>query len=110
MIVEYIRYTVTDERRGRELVAAYDVASEALRAAPECLGYELTACEEDSASYILRIVWRSTEEHLQGFRKGPHFAPFFKAIGGFVKEITEMRHYQLTPVKWGREGTKSFAA
>ena len=93
MIVEYIRYTVADEKRGEDLVTAYKQASQALDAAPECIRYELAVCEEDPTSYILRIEWRSTEEHLQGFRKGVHFPPFFRAIGAFVKEITEMRHY-----------------
>jgi hypothetical protein len=48
---------------------------------------------------VLRIEWKSTAEHLQGFRKGPYFASFFAAIGGFVKEIVEMRHYQVTSVQ-----------
>ena len=99
MVVEYIRYTVTDATRGEELVKAYKVAAKSLDAADQCLGYELTVCEEDETSYILRIEWLSTKDHLEGFRKGPDFAPFFKAIGGFVKEITEMRHYTFTPVQ-----------
>ena len=98
MIVEYIRYTVSGAERGAELVAAYQRAAAALDAAPECERYELAVCEEDPTSYVLRIEWLSTEAHLQGFRKGPDFPPFFQAIGGFVKEITEMRHYQSTAV------------
>jgi quinol monooxygenase YgiN len=93
MTVEYIRYTVEDAIRREQLISAYRTAVTALDAAPECLSYELTVCEEDSTSVILRIEWASTEAHLQGFRKGPNFPPFFKAIGGFVKEIAEMRHY-----------------
>lgn len=98
MIVEYIRYTIADAARGAELVVAYEKARHSLDAAPECLAYELTACEEDAASYILRIEWTSTERHMQGFRRSANFPPFFQAIGGFVKEITEMRHYALTSV------------
>ena len=93
MTVEYIRYTGEDATRRDHLLSAYRTAVTALDAAPECLSYELTVCEEDSTSVILRIEWASTEAHLQGFRKGPNFPPFFKAIGGFVKEISEMRHY-----------------
>lgn len=99
MIVEYIRYTVSDEARQSALVNAYHEASKSLDAAPECLAYELTICEEDALSLILRIEWESTERHLEGFRKGPHFRPFFAAIGGFVKEIAEMRHYRKTGVE-----------
>ncbi|MDR3528226.1 MAG: antibiotic biosynthesis monooxygenase, partial [Rhizomicrobium sp.] len=67
-----------------------------LAAAPECLGYDLTQCEEDANSFILRIQWHSTKAHLEGFRKGSHFPPFFAAVKPFFDEITEMRHY--TPV------------
>jgi quinol monooxygenase YgiN len=98
MVVEYIRYRVKDAARGAELVEAYKKASASLDAAPECLAYELSMCEEDPSAYTLRIEWKSTEAHMQGFRKGPNFAPFLAAIGGFVKEIAEMRHYQVTGV------------
>lgn len=85
--------------RGEELLHAYERASRQLDAAPECLGYELTQCEEDPTSWILRIEWRSTEEHLQGFRKGPQFPPFLQEIRGFIQEIAEMRHYRVTAVR-----------
>jgi quinol monooxygenase YgiN len=98
MIVEYIRYAVADQVRRQELVQAYHRAATALDKAPECLAYELTVCEEDEVSAILRIEWESTEAHLQKFRKSGAFAKFFEAIGGFVKEITEMRHYELSDV------------
>lgn len=99
MIVEYIRYAVADKARGEELLQAYSRAAKQLDAAPECLAYELTQCEEEETAWILRIEWRSTEEHLQGFRKGPNFPPFLEGIRGFMKEIAEMRHYKLTPVQ-----------
>lgn len=96
MVAEYIRYSVKDAARGEELVKAYQEAAKSLDAADECLGYELAVCDEDPTSYILRIEWRASRDHLEGFRKGPHFAAFFKAIGDFVKEINEMRHYSIT--------------
>jgi len=95
LTVEYIRYTVADAARQDQLIAAYQIAAASLDAAPECLSYELAGCEEDVTSIILRIEWASTEAHMQGFRNGPYFAAFFRAIGGFVKEITEMRHYDV---------------
>ena len=99
MIVEYIRYVVPDVARQAALIDAYREAAKSLDAAPECHAYELTVCEEDPLSLILRIEWESTERHLEGFRKGPHFPPFYRAIGGFVKEIAEMRHYRHTGVE-----------
>src|SRR5882757_6260699 len=98
MVVEYIRYKVEDEMRRNDLVKAYAEAARSLDAAPECLAYELTVCEEDVCAAVLRIEWASTEAHLQGFRKSEVFRSFFKAIGPFVPEIAEMRHYALTDV------------
>ena len=99
MIVEYIRYTVADQARGEELQRAYVIAATQLDAAPECLAYELTRCEEDAKSWTLRIEWSSKEAHLQSFRKGPHFPAALEAMRGFMPEIAEMRHYRLTGVK-----------
>ena len=104
MVVEYIRYTVSGKERREELVQAYRQAADALNKAPECLAYELSLCEEDETSAILRIEWQSIEAHLQGFRKSAVFQEFFRAIGGFVKEITEMKHYELSEIVKRKEG------
>lgn len=97
MVVEYIRYHVAADQRAA-LVEAYRRAAAGLDAAPECLAYELAECEEEPGHFILRIEWTSTEAHLQGFRKGPHFAGFFAHVKGFFPNIQEMRHYHPTAV------------
>jgi quinol monooxygenase YgiN len=102
MIVEYIRYELKTHEPD-ELVGAYAQASEALRAAPECLGYDLAQCADAPNSFILRIRWESVEAHMQGFRRGPQFPPFFAAIKPFVAEIAEMRHYRETDIAWRGE-------
>jgi quinol monooxygenase YgiN len=98
---EYIRYDLV-AHEPEELIAAYTTAADSLRAAPECLAFELTQCEEAPRSFILRIEWQSTAAHLQGFRKGANFPPFLAAIKPFIAEIAEMRHYGKTPVAWRR--------
>ncbi len=50
----------------------------------------------------LCIVWRSARDHLEGFRKGPHFPPFLELIRPFIGEMVEMRHYEPTAVTWRR--------
>lgn len=101
MTIEYIRYTLQDHAPD-VFLAAYAEAAKSLSAAPECLGYEMTRCEEDADTFILRIHWTSTQAHLEGFRKGPHFPPFLAAIRAFMPEIAEMRHYAETPLVWTR--------
>lgn len=97
--VEYVRYQLTDHEP-QEFIAAYKEAGKHLAEAPECTGFQLAQCAEDPASLILRINWESEEAHMNGFRKGPHFPPFLKLIGPFIKEIAEMRHYTPTEVEW----------
>ncbi|MBO3758643.1 antibiotic biosynthesis monooxygenase family protein [Ciceribacter sp. L1K22] len=101
MIIEYIRYDLK-QHQPDDLIAAYRTAAPHLEAAPQCLGYELTRCVEEPASLTLRILWTSTDDHLQGFRKGPHFPPFLAAIRPFIGEIAEMRHYEATDLSWQR--------
>jgi quinol monooxygenase YgiN len=101
MTVEYIRYELA-AHQPEDLVRAYTIAADALRAAPECMAFELAQCEEAPHSFVLRIEWRSTDAHLQGFRKGPQFPPFLAAIKPFIAEIAEMRHYSPTSVVFRR--------
>ncbi|MGW7195095.1 globin domain-containing protein [Streptomyces chryseus] len=97
MTVEYIRYRVPDDR-SVEFEAAYARAAVQLARSPQCVEYELTRCEEEAASYILRIVWTSTRDHLEGFRAGEEFTAFFAEIRPYVEMIEEMRHYAPTAV------------
>lgn len=101
MIVEYIRYRVGPDE-GASLVAAYEQARASLEASPHCLAYELSRCTEDAACFVLRIEWDSREGHLVGFRKGPHFGAFYRAIAAFVPKIEEMRHYERTGLVFRR--------
>jgi len=97
MITEYIRYRVPQDRQG-DFESAYQVAADALRAAPQCVDYELSRCLDEPGHYVLRIIWTSVEEHLRGFRGGPLFGQFFAAIKPYVEDIEEMRHYATTSV------------
>lgn len=98
MIVEYVRYALK-EGEGEAFEAAYAQAAAALDASPHCLAYELSRCVEAPERYVLRIEWDSAEGHLQGFRRGPEFPAFFAAIRPYVRDIAEMRHYQVTAVR-----------
>jgi hemoglobin len=90
--VEYIRYRIpSSQAQGFE--EAYRRAAGPLSSSPYCEDYELTRCEEDPESYILRITWTSTKDHLEGFRRSPEFRAFFAEIKEYVTAIEEMNHY-----------------
>ncbi|MFI0237174.1 group II truncated hemoglobin [Streptomyces sp. NPDC016845] len=96
--VEYIRYRITEDRSA-QFLAAYTRAARQLAASPHCVSYELTRCEEDFEHYILRIIWTSTADHLEGFRKSDLFPGFLAEIRPYVGDIEEMRHYKPTTVR-----------
>jgi len=94
VIVEYIRYKIDEQRRG-VFEKAYKKAGESLEASSHCLAYELSHCTEDQQHYTLRIEWDSEEGHLKGFRTSSEFRTFFASVQPFVKDIEEMRHYEV---------------
>jgi truncated hemoglobin YjbI len=96
MIIEYIRYRVP---QAEEFEAAYRRAVVPLGEAPQCLDYELSKAVDEPRCYILRIVWTSAEDHLEGFRKSERFKDFFAEIKPYVTNIEEMRHYEQVIVK-----------
>jgi hemoglobin len=108
MIVEYIRYRIR-AGDGPAFEAAYAEAAAVLANSPHCVDYELTRrtgeqtgpaphVDDDDEHYMLRIRWTSSEDHLQGFRRGPGFQRFFGAIRPYLSDIEEMRHYAATSV------------
>jgi quinol monooxygenase YgiN len=94
MVVEYIRYNI-DDARAEAFENAYQRAAEALEASEHCERYDVSRCSEDPTQYVVRIEWDSEEGHLC-FRQSPEFRSFFEAVGPFVHDIDEMRHYQVT--------------
>jgi quinol monooxygenase YgiN len=104
MVVEYIRYSI-DAERAQAFEQAYMRAAESLEASSYCERYEVSRCSEDPTKHVVRIEWVSEEGHLAGFRRSPEFRSFFEAVGPFVHDIEEMRHYQVTFSSTG--GTQS---
>ena len=94
VIVEYTHYKI-DVGRRESFEKAYVRAVEALVSSSQCLAYELSHCTEDPDYYTLRIEWDSEEGHLKGFRSSSEFKRFFALVEPFVKDIKEMRHYEV---------------
>ena len=95
MVVEYIRYNI-DDGRAEAFEQAYRRAAQALDSSEHCQRYEISRCSEDPTQHVVRIEWDSEQGHLSGFRQSPEFHSFFEAVGPFVNDIDEMRHYQVT--------------
>jgi quinol monooxygenase YgiN len=100
VVVEYIRYSISPDQAA-EFEQAYEQAAKVLDQAPECLGYELSKGVEEPEHYILRIEWKSVEEHEHGFRNSSGFQEFFAAVRPFFNQIDEMKHYGRTAIASG---------
>jgi quinol monooxygenase YgiN len=102
MVVEIIRYRLSPGQADAFL-DAYGQAQEHLAASPNCLGYRIVRSAKDADRFVLTIHWDSAEGHLAGFRRSPHFPPFYALIAPFVDRIEEMEHYEPTGIEWTRE-------
>ncbi|MGL4465126.1 MAG: putative quinol monooxygenase [Planctomycetia bacterium] len=101
MVNEYVRYRIPPDSQAA-FVSDYERAGEFLRASPVCLGYDMSRCEEDGECYILRIMWTSTADHLNVFRKSEQFRGFLPLVRPYIGHKEEMRHYEPTPLVWQR--------
>lgn len=97
MIVEYIRYRIPAERH-EDFETAYAAAAAVLRAAPQCVQYELTRGHDDPELYTLRIEWTSGKDHIEGFRGSPGFQEFLTLVRPYLPDMQEMREYDRTRV------------
>lgn len=100
MVIEYIRYSIPEERRA-EFERAYAEAAAVLDASEHCLRYEISHGVEEPEHYVVRIEWDSIEGHEQGFRRSPEFGTFFASVRPFFDDIEEMRHYEAISVRGG---------
>ena len=98
MVIEYIRYSVPEERRA-DFEQAYGEAASVLDASEHCLGYEVSHGVEEPEHYVVRIEWDSLEGHERGFRSSPEFQTFFASVRPFFENIEEMRHYEAIGVR-----------
>ena len=98
MVLEYIRYRVADERRAG-FEDAWARAAQVLARAPQCVDYELARSVDEASCYVLRITWTSARDHLEGFRGSEAFRELLAAVGPWVGDIEEMRHYRRTAVR-----------
>lgn len=103
MVAEIIRYQLAPGEADAFL-DAYRKAQEHLAASPNCPGYRLVRCAKDADRFALTIHWDSAEGHMAGFRRSPHFRPFYALVAPFVGRIGEMEHYEPTGIEWTRDG------
>lgn len=94
MVVEIIRYNIAPES-SEQFIQAYKEAGTYLNRSTHCLSYEIVQGIEEPNHFIVRIEWDTEQGHMQGFRTGPEFPPFFALVKPFFNAILEMKHYSV---------------
>lgn len=68
MIIEYIRYKISNEMQ-EQFDNTYNRVEEVHREPSHCLNYDLSHCIEKPEPYALRIEWDSRDGgHMKGFQ------------------------------------------
>jgi NAD(P)-dependent dehydrogenase (short-subunit alcohol dehydrogenase family) len=97
LIVEYIRYVISDARQGASEAAL--AAAQAHLESPYCLGYELARCVEAPDHYILPVEWTSLAAHQADCHSSAHGPALLAAVCPFFDTIAEVRYYAPTAVR-----------
>ena len=92
MTVEYLRYTIPEDRQGA-FIEDYKAAMMPLLQSPYARSFDLCQCDDDPSKFILRIEWTSASDHMEGFRGSAEFRQFLGHIRAYIGDIEEMRHY-----------------
>jgi quinol monooxygenase YgiN len=102
MIVEYVRYELTERERGR-FGYQYRKAGQLLNGDSNCLGWELRRGVEEPGHHVVRITWNSQDGHENGFRSTPAYQQFLELLRPFRPFIQEMGHFELVTDDKGNE-------
>jgi heme-degrading monooxygenase HmoA len=79
MIIEYIRYTIQEERT-HAFAEAYRRAADALEASEHCERYEISRCTEDPTQHVVRIEWIRKTGTCRAFAKARSSAASSKPL------------------------------
>jgi heme-degrading monooxygenase HmoA len=93
MIVEIAQITVAAGREA-QFEAAFSQGIRAAAKSPGYLAHELRRSIEHPQRYMLRIEWRTLEDHTVHFRGSPLFAQWRAAVGPFFAAPPVVEHFQ----------------
>ena len=91
MIFEIARLTI-DPARAEAFEEAVASCKDLFRGAQGCHGMALEREIEDPSRYLLRVVWETVEDHMDGFRSSDAFQGWRAAVGPFFTEPPQVVH------------------
>ena len=93
MIVEQAEFTIT-EGREQEFEDVMRTARTVVAQAPGFVWIELARGVERPSVYLVRIAWRSVENHLRDFRESPLYANWSALVRPFLSAEPRVEHLE----------------
>jgi heme-degrading monooxygenase HmoA len=92
MIVEHV---VLPVRPGQEeaFEAAFAEAKASILASPGCLALSLARGVEQPSHYLMRVEWRSLDDHVTGFRGSPAYERWRSLLHHFYDPFPQVEHF-----------------
>lgn len=109
MILERAAITV-QEGQQEAFEAAFATARQLLEGAEGCASVQLVRGIETPTSYLLLVIWRRLEDHLEGFRNSPDFGAWRGLVGPFFASPPEVEHFAYVDTAEPRRGAGPFGA
>lgn len=91
-----LEHAVLDVIPGQERVfeAAFAEARPLIASSPGFVSVDLDRCVERANRYLLRVHWRSVEDHTVGFRRSPAFEEWRRLLHHFYQPLPTVEHFE----------------
>lgn len=102
MIVEIVKFEVKPDNVA-SFVAATAIGERIFNEAEGCISMELRQCVEQPSSFVMIVLWRKIEDHIEVFRNSKGVQEWRAAIGPFLKQPGEILNFDKPVVRAGVE-------
>jgi quinol monooxygenase YgiN len=100
MIVEIARFEVKPDDVA-SFVAATAIGERIFSEAEGCISMELRQCMEQPSSFVMMVLWRKIEDHIEVFRNSKGVQEWRAAISPFLKQPGEILNFDEPVVSAG---------
>ncbi|WP_027499757.1 antibiotic biosynthesis monooxygenase family protein [Rhodococcus sp. UNC363MFTsu5.1] len=80
--------------RSAEFESAFGLARSIISSMAGFRRLTLSRCIERPGTYLLLVEWDSREDHVEGFRKSPHYEQWRSLLHDFYDPFPTVEHYE----------------
>jgi quinol monooxygenase YgiN len=97
MIHEHARFRIVVDQAD-DFQRAFTESAHHLLDSGGCLSVELLRSVDHSHTFLMRVAWRSLQDHLDGFNGSGAASAFAAELGRFLAGAPEVIHFESAPV------------